>query len=126
MTDDQNSGSAMTAERLEAVTRDLVRATLEISRPSDINVVLRRLGSAQGMLTQAYEQLASWHAQVVQGVHYAGEGEPDGSGSPAWVRAEFALHEAAHYSANATDALERSRSANSVARWFDEIKADEH
>lgn len=125
MVDDQKSGSAMTSERLEEATRDLVRSTLEISRPSDINVVLRRLSSAQAMITQAYEQLAAWHAQVVQGVHYAGEGEPDGSGSPAWVRAEFALHEAAHYSANAVDALERARSANGVARWFDEIKADE-
>jgi hypothetical protein len=125
MTDNQELDPVVTAERLEKATRDLVRSTLEILRPSDINAVLGNLGSAQGMLAQAYEQLAAWHARVVQGIHHAGEVEPDGSGSPAWVRAEFALHEAAHYSANAADALGRARSANGVARWFDEIKVDE-
>ena len=125
MIDDQNLESGVTAERVEDAARDLVRSTQKISRPSDVNDVLRRLGSAQRMLTQSYEQLAAWHSQVVPGVHYSGDGESGGSGSPAWIRAEFGLHEASHYSANAADALERARSANGVACWFDEIKADE-
>lgn len=125
MTDDQKPGPAVTAQRLEEATRDLVRSTLQIPRPSDINAVLGSLGTAQGVLAQAYEQLAAWHSQVVPGVHHAGEHETDDSGNPAWVRAELALHEAAHHSTNAAEALKRARSATGVARWFDEIKADE-
>lgn len=125
MSDDQNTSPVETARRLEDAARNLMRSTHEIPRPSDVHEVLGALKSAQGLLTQAYEQLATWHAEVVQGVHHAGADEPEDSGSPVWLRAEFALHEAAHYSANAVDALERARSANAIARWFDEIRVDE-
>ncbi|WP_341953428.1 hypothetical protein [Salinibacterium sp. TMP30] len=125
MADDQKPGPAVTAQRLEEATRELVSSTLHLPRPSDINAVLGSLSTAQGALAQAYEQLAVWHSRAVHGVHHAGEHETDDSENPAWVRAEFALHEAAQYSANAADALGRARSATGVARWFDEIMEDE-
>lgn len=125
MSDDQKIGSVVTARRLEDAARDLLRSTHEIPRPSDVHDVLGALKRTQGMLAQAYEQLATWHAEVVQGVHHAGADEAEGVGAPVWLRAEFALHEAAHYSANAVDALERARSANAIAHWFDEIRVDE-
>lgn len=125
MSDDQKTAPLASARRVEEAARDLVRSTHEIPRPSDVHEVLGALKSAQGMLTQTYEQLATWHAEVVQGVHHAGADEAEDSGSPVWLRAEYALHEAAHYSENAVDALERSRSANAIARWFDEIRVDE-
>ncbi|MEO7121745.1 MAG: hypothetical protein ABI400_01235 [Lacisediminihabitans sp.] len=125
MSDDQKVAPLETVRRLEDAARDLARSTHEIPRPSDVHEVLSGLKSAQGMLTQTYEQLAAWHAEVVEGVHHAGADDAEDSGSSVWVRAEYALHEAAHYSANAVDALERARSANAIAHWFDEIRVDE-
>jgi hypothetical protein len=121
----EKSSQVLITEALEAAARDVANATVEIPRPSDSYTLLAHLASAQEVLTQAYEQLAAWHGKVVQGVHHSGEdagGDPD---NPGWVGAERALREAAGHSAAAADALRRAHSANGVARWFDEIRADE-
>ncbi len=113
------------SEKLESAARDLVRLTREVLRPSDSHALLGNLTTAQESLAQVYVQLAEWHSQVVQGVHYAGEEEPGGAGNTGWVRAELALEEAARSGKAAAEALNRAHSANGLARWFDEVRSDE-
>jgi hypothetical protein len=107
MADNDELGQVHTAEKLEAAARDLVRLTREVLRPSDSHALLGNLTTAQESLAQVYVQLAEWHSQVVQGVHYAGEEESARSGKAA------------------AEALNRAHSANGLARWFDEVRSDE-
>lgn len=125
MADNDELDQVHTSEKLEAAARDLVRLTREVLRPSDSHALLGNLTTAQESLAQVYVQLAEWHSQVVQGVHYAGEEEPGGAGNTGWVRAELALEEAARSGKAAAEALNRAHSANGLARWFDEVRSDE-
>jgi hypothetical protein len=121
----EKSSQVRIAETVQAAARDVAQSAVEISRPSDSYILLGILAAAQDELTQAYDLLATWHGQVVQGVHHSGEGAGGDPENPGWVGAERALREAAGTSATTADALRRAHSANGVARWFDEIRADE-
>lgn len=125
MADNDAPDPVRTAEKLEAVTRDLVLLTREVLRPSDSHLILGNLTTAQESLAQVYVQLAEWHSQVVQGVHYAGEEETGSTGNAGWLRAELALEEAARSGRAAAEALKRAHSANGLASWFDEVRSDE-
>jgi hypothetical protein len=125
MAENDTSAAVTAAENLDAVSGDLVRLTREVLRPSDSHQLLGNLTTAQESLAQVYVQLAEWHSQVVQGVHYAGEEEPGGSGNAGWLRAELALEEAARSARAVAEALKRAHSANGLAEWFDEVRSDE-
>ena len=103
MSDNDELDQVHTAEKLEAVARDLVHLTREVLRPSDSHLLLGKLTTTQESLTQVYVQLAEWHDQVVQGVHYEGDEVPGGAGNTGWLRAELALEEAARSSKAAAD-----------------------
>lgn len=122
----EKSSQVGIAEALRAAARDVAGSTVDVVRPSDSSILIGILTEAQDELTLAYERLAAWHGQVVQGVHHSGEGSGGDPENPGWVGAERALREAADTSAATADALRRAHSANGVARWFDEIRADEH
>lgn len=125
MADNDAPNPVPAAEKLDAVTGDLVRLTRGVLRPSDSHQLLGNLTTAQESLAQVYVQLAEWHSQVVQGVHYAGEEDSGSSGNAGWLRAELALEEAARCGRAAAEALKRAHSANGLARWYDEVRSDE-
>jgi hypothetical protein len=124
MQDDEVAGPLAAAMRLETDARAVADSTAKIVKPSEVSEVIGTLSRIQQVMSQVYSGLASWHAAVELGVHHAGEREPDGPQNPGWVRAEMALEEASQYSRDAASALERARTANMSARWFDEIRAD--
>jgi len=126
MVETQKSEQVRAAERLEQAATELTEAIHELRRPSDSNAILASLQVAQDGIDRVYAQLAQWHGKAVQGVHHAGEKiesiDPRNAG---WLRAEIALQEAAHYGADAAEALERAQRANESALWFDEVIEDE-
>lgn len=124
MHNDEVAGPLAAAMKLEADARAVADSTAKIARPSDVTEVIGTLSRIEQLMSQVYAGLASWHGAVELGVHHAGEKEPDGPQNPGWVRAEVALEEASQYSRDAAVALERARTANMSARWFDEIRAD--
>lgn len=114
--------AALQLERDATAVADALRT---ISRPSDVAGVIGALERAQQVLAEVYGGLASWHREAELGVHHAGEQDPQVPTNRGWVRAEVALEEAAQYSHDTVAALQRARSANATARWFDEIRADD-
>ncbi|HAM25541.1 MAG TPA: hypothetical protein DCP11_02255 [Microbacteriaceae bacterium] len=125
MTATEKSSQVFITEALAAAAHDVADSTADIPKPSDSYAILASLAGTQESLTRAYEQLAAWHGQVVEGVHHAGEAEGGDPDNPGWVNAERSLRRAADRSAAAAEALRTAHTANGVARWFDEIRADE-
>jgi hypothetical protein len=125
VTTSEKSSQLLITEALLAAASDVADSVAHIPRPSDSYAILGDLARVQEALTLAFERLADWHGQVVEGVHHAGDGGDDPD-NPGWVDAERSLRRAADSSTAAADALRHAHSANGVARWFDEIRADEH
>lgn len=112
------------ANQIEEATSALIQAGAEVPRPSDSYAVLGSLTRVQSELTRVFEQLAEWHAGVEIGVHHAGDEAAHESGNPSWARAEQALRVAVEHSQAAASALGDAHTANGVASWFDELRAD--
>jgi hypothetical protein len=127
MTENQQSPLQIEgADRLVEAARNVAQATKALRSPSESGPLLDRLRNAQLALDDAFLNLAVWHGGVVEGVHHHGEDEERRDPiTPAWIRAEIALREAAAYGGNAADALERASAANAVAQWYDEEIGDE-
>lgn len=124
MQNNDATGPLAAAVALEAGARAVAESVSKIAKPSEITEVIGTLSRIQQLMSQVYAGLASWHGKVELGVHHGGETEPDGLRNPGWVRAEMALEEASQYSRDATAALDRARTANMSALWFDEIRAE--
>ncbi|MDI2097644.1 hypothetical protein [Ruicaihuangia caeni] len=122
--EDTSTDPLALARELERSARAVADAVSSFSKPSESTEVLSVLKAAQQTVAAAYAELASWHGRAQLGVHHAGEHDPRDPQNPGWVRAQVALEEAAQYAADAAAALERARSANMSARWFDEISDD--
>ena len=123
MTTTPTSPQVRLATAGDAAVRALIEAGADVSRPSDSYAVLGALARVQSGLTRVFEQYADWHAGVEVGVHHAGDA-PDDEANPSWARAESALRDAVEHSRAAAAALERAHTANGVASWYDEIRAD--
>jgi hypothetical protein len=124
VTNAQKSSQIQAAEDLESAVKLLAAETREIPRPSDTTTLLTILHSVQATLDEVYSGLADWHSHVEHGKHFVVKTEHADLENPGWVRADIALREAEQYGADATAALERARSANEEAIWFDEIEDD--
>lgn len=124
MTTSEKSSQLLITEALLAAASDVADSVAQIPRPSDSYAILGDLARVQESLTLAYERLADWHDQVVEGVHHAGDAGED-TDNPSWLDAGRSLRQAADSSTAVADALRHAHSANGVARWFDEIRADE-
>ncbi len=125
MTNPIRSAQLQAAEELANSVKVLAAETRDIRRPSDTTALLSILRSVQDGLDGIYAGLADWHSHVEHGKHFAGIKEHSDLENPGWVRADIALREAEQYGADATAALERARSANQEAIWFDEIEDDD-
>jgi len=127
MTEDRQSHQQIEgADRLVEAARNVSQATKMLRSPSESGPLLDRLRSAQQELDAAYLNLAAWHSGVIEGVHHHGEDEERRDPiTPAWIKAELALREAAAYGGNVAEALDRANAANAVAQWYDEEMGDE-
>lgn len=122
MTEKARSSQMQAATKLEDMATELAELTREMPRQSDVSELLLSLSAVQATLNGVYTHLADWHRAAVAHVHHGGEGKRSTSDSPASVRAEIALREAAQYGTDATAALARAHAATEVVLWFDEIR----
>ena len=125
VTTTERSRQVRAAEELESAVRTFADGTREIVKPSDGGALLLRLAAVQSTLGEVYAALSRWHAGAVKGRHHAGDDERGDPENPSWLRAGVALEEAAQYSRDAASALDRARTADEVALWFDELQVDE-
>jgi hypothetical protein len=127
MATNEVSSQVRSAEELAATVRAFADDIHEIRRPADGERLLLNLGAAQAVLTQIYDDLAQWHwhTNAAERSSVVAGNKIDEPGNPGWRRASLALQEAAQYSRDAAAALDRARTSDEVALWFDEIEIDE-
>lgn len=125
-TNDVTTEVRNTAERLAADMRAFSDDIHAIRWPADGGSLLLNLGSVQSALAEIYDALAQWHWHTDAAERNAAiaENKIDEPGNPSWRQASVALQEAAQYSRDAAAAIDRARTADEVAIWFDEIQID--
>lgn len=105
------------AAQLAEASRTLAHSTRDVPAPADSYDLLGELVATVDSLEQVCRQLGSWHANVVDGVHYRGEDER-GDGATGTVTAAAELQRAAAALDAASTALRTAHDANGVVRWF--------
>ncbi len=103
---------------LEVLAKTLAHSTRDVPAPFDSYALLGELTATVDHIEQVCRQLAAWHANVVDGTHYAGE-DDRGDGATGTVTAAAELERAAAALDAASAALRAAHSANGVVRWFD-------
>ena len=119
---DHDSELISRANELADIARILAHAARAIERPYDSYLLLGCLTATQRSLGQVYDQLATWHSNVVDGVEYNGEDGCAAGCAPGVARAELGLRDAAQFAGIVEDAHMQAHNANSVVRWFDNVE----
>jgi hypothetical protein len=124
MSTNHSSAQVRAAERIESVIRAFAEETRGLHEPADGGSLLLSLSTAQATLSEVYAALAEWNRHVNAAEMAAANREGGDHGNQSWLRACLALEEASQYSRDAAAALDRARTADEVALWFDEIRSD--
>lgn len=116
MTINEEARQSDIAAELQELSRTLAHSTRAVPKPSESYRLLGELSSTVTDLAQVVNQIAQWHNQVEDGVHYDGE---DGgrTGSPKLASSELLV--AASSLILAAEHISRAHSHNAVVRWYE-------
>lgn len=103
------------ATEIEDLTRTLAHSTRDVPKPRESYKMLGELGAVVDNLAQVMAQLGAWHARAEDGIHYSGE---DGGTTGSAQAAADELRAAAGSLREASEAISRAHSRNSVVRWY--------
>lgn len=111
----QQHRQAQLVTELAEATRTLAQSTRDVSNPANSYAMLGDLANTIDGLEQVCHQLGAWHARVVNGTHYNGEDDHDGT--PGVTVAAAQLERAAASLDIASRAIRAAHSGNAYIRW---------